>query len=937
MCHSDKKTFITLLCITFFIWPWTYVKAKSLYAVQHNEYLSAFNISGNELLFGAQIRVPHHGLGPIDVEVDDEAGIIFISYEAIPPEEPGNVIEIYNTSLCHIGTAVLSGPGDIAGLVFDKANSRLIAAERNRRKIWLIDWNPGTLQLDTTPSSVNLEGMRYAAAGLALNGSTLYVSDFYYTEPPYFTKSVHLYDMSDSFDLIETVNMGNKVVGITYSSKEDVIYGGAYDYAGSYHHLIKRWVDPNTTIEKDIGAGTIGVTTDDNTGLVYITTYRDGGSIEVYDTSGWTTTTSSVDPNFTYDNDNDDGVVISNLAGLSVGPGFVPPFDPNITDDIDTCLSPCDGTITYTITLSQEWADEWIHHIKGFDKFRIVDELPDGLDFVEELNDPNWQYNAGSRTATWWIHDPNLWDWSDSISLTLELNYKATPGRPIKNVFNEVIVYSLHEDEIRMAEVETEVCNCADAECGEVIYVDFSAEGNDDGSTWTDAHTTLQRAISESWLCDQIWVAQGTYKATDIPTNTNATFKISNGVGIYGGFVGGASGEENRYERNWFDNETVLRGDIDSYDDEPNQVDYVVTSYGFTQLAWLDGFTIRGGSVAGIYCMEGSPTIQHNKITKNEVGIYCLDPEGPVIKNNWIYRNDYGVYFDSPADVAMVRNNTVVNNDEVGIYLSGGVEPEISNCIFTGQPKGYDLIGCDATYSYIDSPATGQGNIDGDPNYPPFVAGVDDYHLDPCSVCIDAGDPCANYGSERDIDKHFRVLDGDGDSEKRVDMGADEYCNQGTDNVADFNSDDIVETADLIEMASAWLIDDSDPCWAAKYDEYDLYDDDVIDYIDFAYFAGQWHWMTCEKMQGYAMIEMMMGTGGIDKMAGIMAETALFAPAVEQESSSIPAEPTEEEQIEQIELNLNWLDEIKDQIDEAIWLNLTGSLEEMLKELEGSY
>jgi hypothetical protein len=50
--------------------------------------------------------------------------------------------------------------------------------------------------------------------------------------------------------------------------------------------------------------------------------------------------------------------------------------------------------------------------------------------------------------------------------------------------------------------------------------------------------------------------------------------------------------------------------------------------------------------------------------------------------------------------------------------------------------------------------------------------------------------------------------------------------------------------------------------------------------------------------------------------------------------SAKPAEPTAEEQIEQIELNLDWLNEIKDQIDGDIWLNLTTSLEEMLEELE---
>jgi len=164
-------------------------------------------------------------------------------------------------------------------------------------------------------------------------------------------------------------------------------------------------------------------------------------------------------------------------------------------------------------------------------------------------------------------------------------------------------------------------------------------------------------------------------------------------------------------------------------------------------------------------------------------------------------------------------------------------------------------------------------------------------------------------------------------------MGADEYCNQGTDNVVDFNEDDIVDTSDLIEMAAAWLIDDTDPCWAANYEKYDLYtNDNVINYRDFAYFARQWHWMTCEKMQGYAMMEMMMGTGGGESM--LMAKAGSLSPATQKEESSLPKEPSVEEQIEQIKELLDWLYEIKDETDEDTWLGLTGTLEEMLKELE---
>jgi len=239
------------------------------------------------------------------------------------------------------------------------------------------------------------------------------------------------------------------------------------------------------------------------------------------------------------------------------------------------------------------------------------------------------------------------------------------------------------------------------------------------------------------------------------------------------------------------------------------------------------------------------------------------------------------------------------------------------------------------TYSCIQdsSEVNPYHNINTNPDFACTDPNLGDYRLGPASPCIDAGDPAGDYTGDRDIDKHFRVLDGDGDDGKRVDMGADEYCNQGADNAADFNEDDIVDTSDLIEMAELWL---TDPGPRSKYD---LYPDNTIDYIDFAYFAKEWFWMTCEMMQGYAMMEMMMGASGesmpaLSGVEGLMAEDELLSPTTQKEESSLPAEPSVEGQIEQIKSLLDWLYEIAGEVDEETWLSLTTTLEEMLKELE---
>ncbi len=564
----------------------------------------------------------------------------------------------------------------------------------------------------------------------------------------------------------------------------------------------------------------------------------------------------------------------------------------------------------------------------------ITDYLPDeGVDFVSAY--PSGQYDPNEWTYTW---DIGLLSPGEGSTLLLKVQVVES-AEPLSKIVNSI----KFESDIahRSATEETAVCCYG----GEVIYVDADVQAPDpNGSSWERAFNNLVDAIAAATICDEVWVAkaENTYKPTTNPANHTATFSLLKGVGLYGGFFGD---EEERYERDWFDNETILSGVIDSADNEPNRVDYVAVSDANNVPTILDGFTITGGGVAGVYCEQSSPLISHNRITDNVTGIYCFESEQPVIKNNWIYRNLYGLQLDSPFDAGAVRNNTIVNNSEMGIYQEYGVEPVISNCIFSGHPQDSDIVGCYGTYNYLEypiiqepnaiPPAIGEGNIHGDPNYPPFINGqADDYHLQADSVCIDAGDPNANYDGERDIDKHLRVLDGDDDDGKRVDMGADEYCDEGYDNDADFNLDDIVDTLDLIEMAAAWLIDDNDPCWATNYAKYDLNTDDVINYGDFAYFAQEWLWMTCEKMQGFAMMEMMMGMGG-----GWYSGSTLMTETEPTESQQSYSEPSVAEQIEMVKecLEFWYREDVREGIeDKDTWLRVVTSLEEWLKELQDS-
>lgn len=127
-----------------------------------------------------------------------------------------------------------------------------------------------------------------------------------------------------------------------------------------------------------------------------------------------------------------------------------------------------------------------------------------------------------------------------------------------------------------------------------VLHVDDEAPGGD-GSSWATAFRHLSDALSASEAGDQIWVARGTYRPSDVG-DRGASFHLAPGVSLYGGFLGV---EASLAERAGLFSETVLSGDLNDDDgaDLGTKSDnsYHVVRSSTAALARLDGFTVRGG------------------------------------------------------------------------------------------------------------------------------------------------------------------------------------------------------------------------------------------------------------------------------------------------------------------------------------------------------
>ena len=131
------------------------------------------------------------------------------------------------------------------------------------------------------------------------------------------------------------------------------------------------------------------------------------------------------------------------------------------------------------------------------------------------------------------------------------------------------------------------------------FYVDDTANGANDGTSWTDAFTDLQSAIAAASDGSEIWVATGTYRPSPIGDRT-AAFWPGPGQKLYGGFAGIETALDQR--AGLFD-QTVLSGDL-AGDDGPDfahrsdNTEHILTFEFGTFGATLDGFTIRGGHAA---------------------------------------------------------------------------------------------------------------------------------------------------------------------------------------------------------------------------------------------------------------------------------------------------------------------------------------------------
>jgi predicted outer membrane repeat protein len=230
-----------------------------------------------------------------------------------------------------------------------------------------------------------------------------------------------------------------------------------------------------------------------------------------------------------------------------------------------------------------------------------------------------------------------------------------------------------------------------------VVYVRAGAGGSNNGTSWTNAYTSLQDALAAAQGGDKIWVAGGTYKPTT-GTDRTATFTLKNNVEIYGGFAGT---ETSFSQRNVSTNVTTLSGDIGTVNNTADNVYHVVTSNSPANTAVLDGFTISGGNAngstnqnigGGIYIPDSNPIlrnliIENNNASSSGGGLYNGGNANYLLTNSTFRNNTAasggGIFnqASNPTLTDVTFTNNTATSAGGAIYNNGGT-PNFNNTTF---------------------------------------------------------------------------------------------------------------------------------------------------------------------------------------------------------------------------------------------------------------
>lgn len=214
-------------------------------------------------------------------------------------------------------------------------------------------------------------------------------------------------------------------------------------------------------------------------------------------------------------------------------------------------------------------------------------------------------------------------------------------------------------------------------------YVNPTATGKGDGTSWQDAFANLNYALTQANLCgiEELWVAQGTYQAP-----SPGSFSFREAITYYGGFAGT---ETSLDQRDIQAHPTILSS--------ASTAAPIIKCQNLTPATRLDGFVIQGGNTSsggGMYNQNSSPTLancsfQNNTASQNGGGLFNDETSHPILLNCSFSGNKAGnggaIYISSSSSLTITGTSFSQNTATVGggALFSDSSNPMLTGCNFT--------------------------------------------------------------------------------------------------------------------------------------------------------------------------------------------------------------------------------------------------------------
>lgn len=231
---------------------------------------------------------------------------------------------------------------------------------------------------------------------------------------------------------------------------------------------------------------------------------------------------------------------------------------------------------------------------------------------------------------------------------------------------------------------------------GDVLYVDNSATGKNDGTSWCDAYVNLQDALAaplnKGKSAREIRVAGGTYKPDQgggsVPGDQSATFHLFDGLTLLGGFAGCGALKPNERDHAKFI--TVLTGDLSSndhglFENYDNNSFNVVRADGVQ--AAIDGFVIEhgNGNGGGVNATQAVLTVAHCTFRQNA--------------------GTYGGGFFADGDILISDSKFIGNRGINGgaIFVLGNVVAERTDFVSNFGERGGAISMLEGRFTATDS------------------------------------------------------------------------------------------------------------------------------------------------------------------------------------------------------------------------------------------